>query len=566
LADLLPDPDRFPPSATLGPLDNEAAEALVKAALGPKVQIDPWAMRRVLEVTSHHPLYIRRVIGALQECCPDKSILMQPDVEEAVEYLLEQGLPEFEDIWQSLSAQQQFVLASLGTLRGTRGAATQYDVRTYCEQHGYLLSWSEISTALDNLAERGILEKLGANNYRFSVQLLRLWVRRYRPPRYALREGRWRSGYSPAAFRVAKLKRALARRPGVWMSAVTVLLVIGIVVLQPVFWQSQERAHATESPTPRPGAASTSTRATRVAVAVPATNTTQTPVSSPTPALPGHPLACMSRLVADGPWQLLLLDPLSGDQLRLTETTSNERTPRWSPDGRRLAFVSDRDGNREVYVMDVALALGSDTTSERALINVSQHKAPDWQPAWSPDGSRLAFASYRDDNWELYLVDADGSNLMRLTVHAENDFSPSWSPDGRRLVFASRRFQDADLFVVDTATGELTQLTTGTRNEFDPAWSPNGEWIAYVTQLGDQGDVFVMRADGSEATNLTNSPYANDFQPTWSPDSEWLTFVSYTTAEGDHDLWQMRRDGSELSVLFDDDYDNLAPNWRPSAP
>jgi Tol biopolymer transport system component len=350
------------------------------------------------------------------------------------------------------------------------------------------------------------------------------------------------------------------------MSIVTVVLVIIIVVLQPVFWQNRDRRRAAASLTPFAAVPPTITRATRAAAAVPETAATATPIPAPTPTLPGLPLATMSRLVPDGPWQLRLLDPLSGQQIRLTETNTNERTPRWSPDGRHLAFVSDRDGNREVYVMDVALALSSDAAPEDALTNVSQHKAPDWQPAWSPDGSRLAFASHRDDNWELYLVDADGSNLVRLTLHAENDFAPSWSPDGHRLVFASRRFQDADLFVIDTETGELTQLTTGTQNEFEPAWSPDGEWIAYVTQIKDQGDIFVMKADGSEPTNLTNSPYANDFQPTWSPDSEWLTFVSYTAAEGDHDLWQMRPDGSELSVLHDDEYDNLAPNWRPHAP
>jgi Tol biopolymer transport system component len=73
-----------------------------------------------------------------------------------------------------------------------------------------------------------------------------------------------------------------------------------------------------------------------------------------------------------------------------------------------------------------------------------------------------------------------------------------------------------------------------------------------------------MRADGSEAVNLTDSPYANDFQPAWTPDSQWLAYVSYTAAKGDHDLWSMRRDGSDARVLVEADRDDLAPNWRPA--
>jgi Tol biopolymer transport system component len=132
-------------------------------------------------------------------------------------------------------------------------------------------------------------------------------------------------------------------------------------------------------------------------------------------------------------------------------------------------------------------------------------------------------------------------------------------------LFSSRRHADADLCVVDVTSKEVTQLTTSTWNEFDPAWSPNGRWIAYVTQHNDQGDVYVMRADGADPINLTQSPYANDFQPIWTPDSQWVIYVSYTAAEGDHELYRMRPDGSQVERLTDDAYDNLAPSWRPSA-
>jgi Tol biopolymer transport system component len=248
--------------------------------------------------------------------------------------------------------------------------------------------------------------------------------------------------------------------------------------------------------------------------------------------------------------------------LRITDTTSNERTPKWSPDGDKLVFASDRDGNREVYIFDLADVV--DGTTKTQPFNLTQHKAPDWQPAWSPDGQRVAFSSYRDGNWEIYVVNVDGTGLTRLTDQPESDFSPTWSPDGKHVLFASRRRGDADLFTADIETGTPNQLTKGELDEYDPAWSPNGEWIAFVTQIGEQSDIFCMRADGADPVNLTNSLYANDFQPAWTPDSEWLVFVSYTTANGDHDIYRMRRDGSEVTPVTDDTADNLAPSWRPT--
>jgi Tol biopolymer transport system component len=274
-------------------------------------------------------------------------------------------------------------------------------------------------------------------------------------------------------------------------------------------------------------------------------------------ALPGYDLLMMSREGTEAPWQIYTMNSRMGKHMRLTNTDSNERTPEWAPDGGALTFASDRDGNREIYIMDL--------TGDSSPANLTRHKAPDWQPAWSPDGTRVAFSSHRDENWEIYLVNIDGTGLVRLTEHPENDFSPTWSPDGR-VLFVSRRHGDADLFVMDLDRRELAQLTKSELDEYDPAWSPDGRWIAFVTQMGNQSDIFVMRADGADPVNLTDSMYANDFQPTWTADSEELVFVSYTAARGTHDLFRMRRDGSGVIQLTDDEHDNLAPSVRKMNP
>jgi TolB protein len=287
---------------------------------------------------------------------------------------------------------------------------------------------------------------------------------------------------------------------------------------------------------------------------------TATSVPTPPVVLPGHDLALMSRSNRDAPWQLYAISSLTGERQRLTQTTSDDLTPRWSPDGRKLVFASYRSGEREVYVMDLAAVVQG--AGDAAIVNLSQHRAADWQPAWSPDGKQVAFSSYRDGNWEIYAVQADGTDLVRLTNDPATDFSPSWSPDGTRLLFMSRRRGDADLFVLDLATSKLTQLTRSKRDEYEPAWSPDGEWIAFVTQMDDQSDIWVMHADGSDPVNLTQSRYADDFEPAWFCGSEWLLYVSYTAADGNYRVFRMRRDGTGVTRVTESKVDNLAPDWR----
>jgi TolB protein len=557
LAQVLPESLRPPPSLGLGTLDNAAAESLVKALISLATQIDPRATHRIVEITSHHPYYIRQFCRVLLDCCPQKSPLTALDVEEALRLLLDDPPPEFPATWQGLMPQEQVVLCSMAALRGTRGAANQYDIQAFCEHHDFFLPLPEMVAALDRAVERGVLEKLGTNSYRFALELFRLWVNRYCTPERVRRESQWRLHSAAGAYQKAEIRRAIMRRPRLLMSIGIILLVALIVALQPAFRRKPHASRVSETLSTTSVGPVEATEAAGVSIL-----SADTPVPTRVTTLPGYDIACMARADAQSPWQIHLLNSSTGARLPLTDTGSNERTPRWSPDGEQIVFASDRDGNREIYVLAIAGAVQGTGVEPR---NLSRHKAPDWQPAWSPIGARVAFSSYRDDNWELYLVNADGSQLVRVTDHPENDFSPTWSPDGSKLLFASRRRVDADLFAVDVTSNEITQLTTSELNEFDPAWSPDGRWIAYVTQHGDQGDVYVMRADGANPINLTNSRYANDFQPVWTPDSQWVVFVSYTAAEGDHELFRMRPDGSQVERLTDDEYDTLAPSWRPSA-
>jgi TolB protein len=163
---------------------------------------------------------------------------------------------------------------------------------------------------------------------------------------------------------------------------------------------------------------------------------------------------------------------------RLTDHPAEDFDPSWSPDGSKIAFRSHRDGNVEVYVMD---ADGTDQT------NLTRSPTSDYSPDWSPDGTRIAFASDRDgDPNEIYVMDADGSNQTRITRNPGIDEYPTWSPDGTRIAFSCtfgrvlpEGVGDFEICVVDADGTGLRQLTDAPGLSELPAWSPDGRTIAF---------------------------------------------------------------------------------------
>ncbi len=191
-------------------------------------------------------------------------------------------------------------------------------------------------------------------------------------------------------------------------------------------------------------------------------------------------------------------------ETRLTTDTTNEAQPAWSPDGTKIAFVSDRDGNNEVYLMN---ADGTGVT--RLTTNLTA----DEQPAWSPDGTRIAFVSDRTGNPEIFVMNADGTNPANVTNNAATDVGPAWSPDGTKIAFHSDRAGDFAIFVMNADGSGVRQLTDPSVPDELPAWSPEGNRLAFDSD----GDLWVIQADGSGLTRVTHSQFTLDFMPRWRP-------------------------------------------------
>jgi PKD repeat protein len=217
------------------------------------------------------------------------------------------------------------------------------------------------------------------------------------------------------------------------------------------------------------------------------------------------------------PLGLTVIHPSGSGHIRLT-TNGADGEPAWSPDGFRLAFSSSGD----VYTMP---ALGG------TAINLTNDPADDGSPAWSPDGGRIAFTSDRGGSPELYLVDVDGSNVIRLTANIGYAGRPAWAPDGSILAFnCIVETGNRDICAITADGSTVTRLTADPARDSDPAWSPDGGTIAFATErygtLGYDGlpaaDIALMNPDGSGARPMTGGAAAE--YPSWSPDGTQIAF------------------------------------------
>jgi TolB protein len=242
-----------------------------------------------------------------------------------------------------------------------------------------------------------------------------------------------------------------------------------------------------------------------------------------------------------GNFDIVVTDPSGRQQVNVTAASrADEVAPAWSADGTQIAFTTNRAGRWQVWLM---LA---DGTGQRPLPGTT---GDDVKPAWSPDGRRVAFESNRDGNWEIYVSDVEGGTPVNLSKSpSTDDIDPSWSPDGTKLVYASGQYGKGGfrLVILDVETGEKRVLPPFTTDAFRPAWSPDGRRIAFTGFRAGNYDIFLTDPFGKLRTRVT-SDSAEDADPSWSPDGRLLAFTSYR--DTNYELYVTTLDGKSQRNL-----------------
>jgi TolB protein len=258
---------------------------------------------------------------------------------------------------------------------------------------------------------------------------------------------------------------------------------------------------------------------------------------------------------------LLLVPELSGRSPSGSEPQPLSRIvdyePAWSPDGSHLAFVSNRLGPLKVFSMR------ADGTEVRQL---TQGKEEDDAPAWSPDGSRIAYVSTRDGNPEIYVMRADGTDPRRLTRDPAADIHPVWSPDGAAILWNSSRNSadpsSPDVFELFTMRPDGSDVRPRTHGGVATyaSWSPDGSRLLFRQMIGENSEIVVAAADGSGPSNLTRHP---DFDgwPSWSPDGRQIVFARERGE--DATILVMNADGSGVHALVELSGRCTNPRWSP---
>jgi Tol biopolymer transport system component len=222
---------------------------------------------------------------------------------------------------------------------------------------------------------------------------------------------------------------------------------------------------------------------------------------------------------------------------------------RWSPDGKRIAFVSNRDQfDSEVYVMN------SDGSGQTRL---TTSPGTDGGARWSPDGRWLVFSSGRNDTLDLWAMRSDGSDQRRLTRSHSPEYGPEWAPDGSGIAYWGGDLDSTQIYFV-TLDGVITQVTHTLYSAETPSWSPDGTKIVYAADDG----MHTMNRDGSNGHLIPGTGYW-DREPKWSPDGHRIVFVNEEPLPSNTEVFVMKTDGSGRLNLSQNYYWDITPAWEP---
>ena len=305
---------------------------------------------------------------------------------------------------------------------------------------------------------------------------------------------------------------------------------------------------AAGAPTPTPTPTQTLT---------PTPTLTSSPTPTPTgtvavPSLQGIMLFTSNR---DGNPEIYALNLANQAAARLSNNPAQDVQPALAPDSVQVAYVGNQEGNNEIYIIGV---------NGGVPLNLTGNPADDLLPVWSPDGNWLAFTTNRDGNQEIYIMRRDGSEIRNLTNNAANDFAPTWYSVGGLLgaqdwiAFTSTRDGNQEIYKVRPDGTGLTNLTQNPANDHSPAGFTGGALLAFVSDRNGNSEIYTMTDTGGSPTNITNNP-AQDLDPAFNPGGNWIAFSS--DREGSLDVYIVATTGGNVFNLTRNPNQDRYPDW-----
>lgn len=290
----------------------------------------------------------------------------------------------------------------------------------------------------------------------------------------------------------------------------------------------------------------------------PGTDATTTVAESTTSTI--SPDASQILFISDngtpGVYQLWLVNADGSDAHAITSGPISHYHPSWSPDGTKIVFQGTTDHGIFLFTVN------ADGTGETQLTNGGH----DQSPSWSPDGSKIVYDAKASGPvpFFIWVMNADGSGAARLTPRDNDEYDAAFSPDGTKVAFAVQDFEGTDIWIINTDGSGLLALTDAHGENDHPAWSPDGTKIVFDSTRDGASQIYVMNADGTEQQALAPDAAVARFFPSWSADGKRIAFdAGDTNNYATFEIWTMNADGSEAKAITTNTADDGVPVWKP---